>query len=29
LTDYLVLDGDGTVRTDRGALTAREEAAHG
>jgi len=29
LTDYLVLDGDGTVRTDGGALTARGETAHG
>ena len=29
LTDYLVLDADGTVRTDDGAPTARGEAAHG
>lgn len=29
LTDYLVLDGDGTVRTDGSALTARGETAHG
>jgi len=29
LTDYLVLDGDGTVRTDGGAVTARGETAHG
>lgn len=29
LTDYLVVDGDGTVHRDDGAPAAREEAAHG